>query len=278
MEAERSLVLQKKTILFLSLIITTLFILIYGREVNLKESKVNFSKVNLVTQNLENDENEIVKEKVKYMAEKLAYSGEKLNISYFNDEKIETFAGDVLNLVDEKENEIVANIESTKNEAITESMFEIIKEDKNEEQINIKEEQKQEEKKENKNIVKYKELREDNPPEEYVKAVEVKATAYCLCKKCCGKTPENPNYGVTNSGIKIVPGTGMKVIAVDPKVIPLNSKVYVEGLNGAWDYGTAIAADTGSAIKNNKIDLYMDTHEEALEWGRKTVKVYVLSE
>lgn len=277
MEAERSLVLQKKTVLFLSLIITTLFILIYGREVNFKESKVNFSNVNIVTQNLENDENEIVKENKKYMAKKIAYSGEELNVSFINNEKIETFAGDVLNLVDEKENEVVANIESTKNEAITESVYEIIKEDKNEEKISNKEEQNQE-KKENKNVVKYKELREDNPPSEYIKTIEVKATAYCLCKKCCGKNPDSPNYGKTSSGIKIIPGTGMKVIAVDPNVIPLNSKVYVEGLNGAWDYGTAIAADTGSAIKNNKIDLYMDTHKEALEWGRKTVKVYVLGE
>ena len=70
----------------------------------------------------------------------------------------------------------------------------------------------------------------------------------------------------------------MKVIAVDPNVIPLNSKVYVEGLYGAWDYGYAIAADTGSAIKDLKIDLYMDTHEEALQWGRKNVKVYVLGD
>ena len=70
----------------------------------------------------------------------------------------------------------------------------------------------------------------------------------------------------------------MKVIAVDPKIIPLNSKVYVEGLNGAWDYGHAVAADTGSAIKELKIDLYMDTHTEALEWGRRKVNVYVLGD
>ena len=70
----------------------------------------------------------------------------------------------------------------------------------------------------------------------------------------------------------------MKVIAVDPNVIPLNTKVYVQGLNGAWDYGYAIAADTGGAIKNNKIDLYMDSHAEALKWGRRPVKVYLLNQ
>ena len=124
--------------------------------------------------------------------------------------------------------------------------------------------------------VSYRDLAEDNQPEEYSSVVEVSATAYCLCKKCCGKSPSNPNYGMTASGVRIVPGSGMKVIAVDPKIIPLGAKVYVEGLYGAWDYGYATASDTGSAIKDYKIDLYMDTHEEALVWGRKKVNVYVV--
>ncbi len=128
----------------------------------------------------------------------------------------------------------------------------------------------------NTNYVSYKSLAENNPPTEYKSVYEVSATAYCLCKKCCGKSPSSPNYGMTASGLRIVPGTGVKAIAVDTSVIPLGSKVYVEGLNGAWDYGYATAADTGSAIKNNKIDLYMDTHSECLSWGRKTVKVYVV--
>lgn len=113
-------------------------------------------------------------------------------------------------------------------------------------------------------------------PADYVDVLEVKATAYCLCKKCCGKSPDNPAYGYTASGLRIVPGTGMKVIAVDPSVVKLGTDVYVEGLNGAVSYGYAIAADTGSAIKNKKIDLYMDTHEEALRWGIRDVKLYIL--
>lgn len=113
-------------------------------------------------------------------------------------------------------------------------------------------------------------------PTEYIRTIDVKATAYCLCKKCCGKSPSNANYGVTASGLKIIPGTGMKVVASDPSVIPLGTKVYIEGLYGASDYGYAVVADTGSAIKNLKIDLYMETHQMALNWGVKTVRVYIL--
>lgn len=116
----------------------------------------------------------------------------------------------------------------------------------------------------------------EEAPTEYKEVIEVKATAYCLCKKCCGKSEDTPGYGITRSGLKIVPGTGMKVIAVDPNIIPLGSKVYVEGVNGVKTYGYAVAADTGSAIKNNKIDLYMDSHEETIKWGIRNMKVYVI--
>lgn len=116
------------------------------------------------------------------------------------------------------------------------------------------------------------------PPTEYERVIQVQATAYCLCKKCCGKSPSNPRYGYTASGLRIVPGTDMKVIAVDTNIVPLGTNVYVEGLNGAPNYGYAIAADTGSAIKNYKIDLYMDSHQQALIWGRKSVNLYILGE
>ena len=116
----------------------------------------------------------------------------------------------------------------------------------------------------------------DEKPTKYKDVIDVKATAYCLCSKCCGKSPDNPNYGVTSSGLKIIPGTNMKVIAVDKNIIPLGTKVYVEGLDGTPDYGYAIAADTGSAIKNYKIDLYMDSHSSAYKWGCKNMRVYIL--
>ncbi|MBR3887503.1 MAG: 3D domain-containing protein [Clostridia bacterium] len=115
-------------------------------------------------------------------------------------------------------------------------------------------------------------------PEDYKSVLSMNATAYCLCKKCCGKSATHPQYGVTASGYRITPGTNEKVIAVDTSVIPLGTKVYVEGLNGANSYGYAVAADTGSAIKNMKIDLYMDSHADALRWGFKKVNVYLLED
>ena len=115
-------------------------------------------------------------------------------------------------------------------------------------------------------------------PEEFKSVLSINATAYCLCKKCCGKSESHPQYGVTASGYRITPGSNEKVIAVDTSVIPLGTKVYVEGLNGANSYGYAIAADTGSAIKNMKIDLYMDSHADALRWGFKKVNVYLLED
>ena len=115
-------------------------------------------------------------------------------------------------------------------------------------------------------------------PTEYEKVLPMSATAYCLCKKCCGKAETHPAYGYTASGYKITPGTNDKVIAVDTSIIPLGTKVYVEGLNGASSYGYAVAADTGSAIKNMKIDLYMDSHQEALNWGFKKVNVYIVED
>ena len=92
--------------------------------------------------------------------------------------------------------------------------------------------------------------------------MEVKATAYCPCTICCG-----PNAtGYTHTGVPAKFG----VIAVDPNVIPLGTKVYVEG------YGECLAADVGGAVKGNKIDLCFDTHEEASSFGVRTVKIYVL--
>lgn len=94
------------------------------------------------------------------------------------------------------------------------------------------------------------------------RAIEVSATAYCPCAKCCGPTAK----GTTSTGIPATKG----VIAVDPRVIPLGTRVYVDG------YGYAVAADVGSAIKQNKIDVCFDTHQEALAWGLKKTKVYIL--
>jgi 3D (Asp-Asp-Asp) domain-containing protein len=64
------------------------------------------------------------------------------------------------------------------------------------------------------------------------------------------------------------PAVGM--VAVDPREIPLGSKLYVEGYGYAW------AADTGGAVKGNIIDLFMEEHSQCINWGRRTVKVYIL--
>ncbi|HBZ09559.1 MAG TPA: LysM peptidoglycan-binding domain-containing protein [Bacillus bacterium] len=91
----------------------------------------------------------------------------------------------------------------------------------------------------------------------------VTATAYtAYCNGCSG---------VTATGIDLRSNPGQKVIAVDPSVIPLGSKVHVEG------YGTAIAGDTGGAIKGNKIDVFVPSKSEAMKFGVKTVKIKVLN-
>jgi 3D (Asp-Asp-Asp) domain-containing protein len=95
------------------------------------------------------------------------------------------------------------------------------------------------------------------------KTITVSATAYtAFCNGCSG---------ITATGINLRANPGLKVIAVDPRVIPLGSKVHVEG------YGYAIAGDTGGAIKGNKIDLFMPSRSNALNFGRKTVSVKILN-
>ncbi|MGM7429212.1 cell wall-binding protein EntB [Bacillus pacificus] len=84
---------------------------------------------------------------------------------------------------------------------------------------------------------------------------------------------ENGTYGgrvLTAMGHDLTANPNMRIIAVDPKVIPLGSKVWVEG------YGEAIAGDTGSAIKGNRIDVLMGSKSKAMNWGRQTVKVKIL--
>jgi uncharacterized protein YabE (DUF348 family) len=100
----------------------------------------------------------------------------------------------------------------------------------------------------------------------FVKALKMSATAYDATFESCGKHPDDPNYGITYSGLRVRPG----IVAVDPKVIPLGTYLYVEG------YGEALAADKGGAIKGNKIDLYYESPKDVARFGRKTVKVYVL--
>ncbi|MFD2216669.1 3D domain-containing protein [Metabacillus endolithicus] len=93
------------------------------------------------------------------------------------------------------------------------------------------------------------------------KEMYVSATAY---------SHEDTKNDVTYLGYNIKKNPNMKLIAVDPGVIPLGSKVWVEG------YGVAIAGDTGGAIIGHKIDVLMPSSAKALQWGRKTVKIVIL--
>lgn len=90
---------------------------------------------------------------------------------------------------------------------------------------------------------------------EYTKALAMRASAY------------------THTGSNTASGTKPKAgfsVAVDPDTIPLGTYLYVDG------YGYCKAEDTGGAIKGNKIDLFFDTERECLNWGVRTVRVYVL--
>ena len=95
-----------------------------------------------------------------------------------------------------------------------------------------------------------------------VKEFTVSATAYtAYCNGCSG---------ITKTGINLRENSDLKVIAVDPNVIKLGTKVHVEG------YGYAIAGDTGGSIKGNKIDVFIPTKSEAYKWGRKNVKITIV--
>ncbi|WP_438318182.1 3D domain-containing protein [Sporosarcina sp. FA9] len=94
-------------------------------------------------------------------------------------------------------------------------------------------------------------------------AITVSATAYtAFCKGCSG---------VTATGIDLRANPNQKVIAVDPTVIPLGSRVWVEG------YGEAIAGDIGGDIKGNSIDVFIPNTKRALNWGNKTVTIKIIN-
>ncbi|WP_253896132.1 3D domain-containing protein [Solibacillus sp. R5-41] len=91
----------------------------------------------------------------------------------------------------------------------------------------------------------------------------MKASAYTAsCEGCSG---------ITSTGINLKANPNAKVISVDPTVIPLGSKVYVEG------YGEAIAGDTGGAIKGNRIDVFIPSQQDAINFGVKQLKVTILN-
>lgn len=87
-------------------------------------------------------------------------------------------------------------------------------------------------------------------------------TAYCTCRICCG---------VYSGGNRTASGTvptANRTIAVDTNVIPFGTKVIINGQ-------VYVAEDRGGAIKGNRIDMFFMTHNEALQWGRRTMEVYL---
>ena len=107
---------------------------------------------------------------------------------------------------------------------------------------------------------------------EYGDVIIMNASAYDLSFQSTGKRPGDKHYGITASGTKARPG----VVAVDPRVIPLGTKLYIESTDGTKDYGFAVAEDKGSAIKGKKIDLFFESSTDAKRFGRRNVKVYIL--
>lgn len=100
--------------------------------------------------------------------------------------------------------------------------------------------------------------KERGVPTEYKKTLTMNATAYSAYDA------GNSHYTARGNLLK------RGYVSVDPNVIPLGTAVYVEG------YGYAVADDTGGDIIGNRIDLAMDSHGEAIDFGRQTVKVYIL--
>lgn len=94
------------------------------------------------------------------------------------------------------------------------------------------------------------------------RTVSMVATGYCACAKCNYPFGGKPSY----LGYPLAKG----IVAVDPKVIPLGTSLYIEG------YGNGIAADTGGAIVGNRLDLCFSSHTEALDWGIRRVTVTIL--
>lgn len=112
---------------------------------------------------------------------------------------------------------------------------------------------------------------ETEPVEDLTALGEFVVTHYCACSKCCGKSEDDPAYGITATGTRATEG---RTVAVDPRVIPYGSEIVVRFADGSE--ARLIAEDCGGAIKGNRLDVYMDSHEAALVEGVKTAEVYIV--
>ena len=105
------------------------------------------------------------------------------------------------------------------------------------------------------------ELDANGRPINYTKKLTGKATAYCKGTTCA-------------TGVKVRPG----YIAVNPKQIPYGTKMYIVSSDGKYNYGYAIAADTGGFAKNGSAiaDLYMSSYNDCIKFGRRSIEIYIL--
>ncbi|MFC7372375.1 3D domain-containing protein [Fictibacillus iocasae] len=103
-----------------------------------------------------------------------------------------------------------------------------------------------------------------------LQAVNVTATGYTAGAESTGKSKSHPAYGITKSGVKVTRDV-YSTIAADTTVFPIGTVLFIP------DYGFGVVADTGSAIKGKRIDLYYHTVEEVYEkWGKRSLDVYVI--
>jgi len=92
--------------------------------------------------------------------------------------------------------------------------------------------------------------------------------AYDNCKVCTGKIPRHKAYGITKSGKGASHGT----VAVDPKMIALGTKLKIEG------FGNKVfrAEDVGKVVKGRRLEIWMESHNKAVRFGKKRLRVFVM--
>nr|WP_103627386.1 cell wall-binding protein EntB [Bacillus thuringiensis] len=200
---------------------------------------------------------EIAKAKEEAKAQEIAKAKEEAKAQEIAKAKEEEKAREIAKAKEEAKAQEIAK---AKEEAKAQEIAKAKEEEKAREIAKAKEEEKARE------AIKTKEESKNNT-QSAKRELTVVATAYTA------DPSENGTYGgrvLTAMGHDLTANPNMRIIAVDPKVIPLGSKVWVEG------YGEAIAGDTGSAIKGNRIDVLMGSKSKAMNWGRQTVKVKIL--
>lgn len=108
----------------------------------------------------------------------------------------------------------------------------------------------------------------ETEPEEWIDAV---ATAYCPCEKCCGKWALNRPDGIVYTASGAIAQEGV-TIAADWSLYPPGTVLYIEGI------GERTVQDRGGVINGQKIDIYFESHEDALQFGRQDIRIRIVKE